>query len=195
MWLNGSWHARVALIRAKALNASVEKWTIKIPLQVEVCQTNLVAVNDAKRLQSSHIMNTYFAETMTQNLFNIDSSTSKSWDHLHLFHFTSVFFTRQRAVKEDSLEFISRFSIQPRDLWCGSEDYGSGSTSFFLQGFAVEGSQLFHLQCFWPCVQSSLCAHIISYFVYNVIECIYTFVSIDFLDKYLDYISCAFGRG
>ena len=98
-------------------------------------------------------------------------------------------------MKEDSLEFISRFSIQPRDLWCGSEDYGS---TFFLQGFAVEGSQLFYLQGFWRCVQSSLCAHIISYFAYNDIECIYTFytfVSIDFLDKYLDYISCSFGCG
>ena len=90
--MNGSWHARVALIRAKALNVLVEKWAIKKHCKLhERRYTKLLGSSDAKRLQSSHIVNTYFVEMMTQILFNIDSSTSKSWDHRHLFPFTSVF--------------------------------------------------------------------------------------------------------
>lgn len=74
--------------------------------------TKLLGSSDAKRLQSSHIMNTYFAETMTQNWFNIDSSTSKSWDHRHLFHFTSVFLRGKELWKKIAWNSsaVSRFN-------------------------------------------------------------------------------------
>ena len=65
-------------------------------------------------------------------------------------------------MKEDSLEFISRFSIQPRDLWCGSEDYGS---TFFSKGL-----QLREVSCFMCRVFGHVCNQVYAHILYHILH-------------------------
>ena len=92
------------------------------------------------------------------------------------------FFSRQRAVKEESLEFISRFSIEPRDLWCHGSEW---LWQHFWPRASSWGKSVFYLQGFWWYLQTSVCVYKLCTMHLLYIQ-VYLFTI--FSHRYLDYI-------